>query len=429
MMHHKAPRKESINIGFVSFRFAGTDGVSLETSKWAEVLERMGHKCFYFCGQSDRPEEVSMVVPESHFLTPENRERYYRFFGSTERKPEDTRWVHEKRRFLKIQLAEFVRKFEIDLLIPQNVLSYPQNIAFSMALTELIAETCIPAIAHHHDFTWERKDLLVNAIQDYIAMAVPPNLPTVQHVVINSSASHQLARRVGVSSTIIPNVMEYEKPTSGPDDYSADVRESLGLAPDEYMILQPTRVVRRKGIEHAIELVSRLKLKACLVISHASGDDGYSYEQRVREYAELLGVRALFASEIFNEHRGMTEDGRKIYSLWDAYPQADLVTYPSMVEGFGNAFLEALYFRKPIVVNNYAIYATDIRPKGFRVIEFDEFITDETVKETRKVLLDPHLADEMCAHNYELALQYFSYRILRHQLQVLLDNAFGVISP
>ena len=421
-------RKESINIGFVSFRFAGTDGVSLETSKWAEVLERMGHKSFYFCGESDRPENISMVVPEAHFLNPENRDRYYRFFESTIRKPEDTSWIHEKRKFLKARLIEFVQNFDIDLLIPQNVLSYPQNIAFSVALTELIAETSIPTIAHHHDFTWERKDLLVNAIQDYIAMAVPPNLPTIQHVVINSSASHQLARRVGVSSTIIPNVMEFENPISGPDDYSADLRESLGIEADEYFILQPTRVVRRKGIEHAIELVSRLGLKACLVISHSSGDDGYSYEARVREYADLLNVRSLFTSELFDEHRGMTEDGRKIYSLWDAYPHADLVTYPSMVEGFGNAFLEALYFKKPIVVNNYAIYATDIRPKGFHVIEFNDFITDETVTATRKVLLDPEMADEMCAHNYELALQHFSYRILRHQLSVLLDNAFGVSS-
>ena len=47
--------ERSINIGFISFRFHGTDGVSLETSKWAEVLEEMGHKCFYFSGLSDRP--------------------------------------------------------------------------------------------------------------------------------------------------------------------------------------------------------------------------------------------------------------------------------------------------------------------------------------------------------------------------------------
>ena len=128
------------------------------------------------------------------------------------------------------------------------------------------------------------------------------------------------------------------------DDYSADLREAIGLEPDEFFILQPTRVVQRKGIEHAIELVSRLGLKARLVISHASGDDGYAYEKRVREYADLLGVRAIFSSDKFDENRRMTEDGQKVYSLWDAYPHADLVTYPSEIEGFGNAFLEALLF-------------------------------------------------------------------------------------
>jgi hypothetical protein len=38
------------NIGFVSTRFAGTDGVTLEASKWARVLAAKGHKCFWFAG-------------------------------------------------------------------------------------------------------------------------------------------------------------------------------------------------------------------------------------------------------------------------------------------------------------------------------------------------------------------------------------------
>jgi hypothetical protein len=72
---------EPINIGFISFRFAGTDGVSLETSKWAEVLEEMGHTCYYFAGESDRPVERSIVVPEAHFRHPEIKQYYYRFFS------------------------------------------------------------------------------------------------------------------------------------------------------------------------------------------------------------------------------------------------------------------------------------------------------------------------------------------------------------
>jgi hypothetical protein len=55
----------------------------------------------------------------------------------------------------------------------------------------------------------------------------------------------------------------------------ADIREALGVAPYEMLNLQPTRVVQRKSIEHAIERVHQLGLKAKLVISHASGDDTF----------------------------------------------------------------------------------------------------------------------------------------------------------
>ena len=80
---------------------------------------------------------------------------------------------------------DFIEKFDLDLLIPQNLLSFPQNIPLTLALTEVIAETEIPVIAHHHDFTWERKPLLVNSVGDYLSMAFPPDLPSIQHVVIN----------------------------------------------------------------------------------------------------------------------------------------------------------------------------------------------------------------------------------------------------
>jgi len=38
-----------MRVGFVSTRLAGTDGVSLETRKWADVAQRLGHEV-YTCG-------------------------------------------------------------------------------------------------------------------------------------------------------------------------------------------------------------------------------------------------------------------------------------------------------------------------------------------------------------------------------------------
>jgi glycosyltransferase involved in cell wall biosynthesis len=244
-------------------------------------------------------------------------------------------------------------------------------------------------------------------------------------VVINSSAGNQLSLRTGISSELIPNIMDFETPPPPLDEYASDVREALGIEDDEVFILQPTRVVQRKGIEHAIELVSHLGMKARLVISHASGDEGYGYEKRVRDYSKSLGVNTLFVCQIIGEYRGITADGEKIYSLADIYPHADLVTYPSNFEGFGNAFLEAIYHRKPLFVNNYSIYSFDIKPKGFKVIEFDRFLTEETVQQTREVLKNPELRKEMVDHNYELAIKHYSYSVLRQKLKGLILDCFG----
>ena len=434
------------NVGFISTRFAGTDGVSLETAKWADVFEGVGFSCFYFAGELDRTPECSFLVEEAHFQHPEIKDVYRNCFGTRVRGRSVTRKIYELKRKLKDRLYEFIEKFEIDLLVPENALTIPLNIPLGIALTEIISETGMPTIAHHHDFFWERQHFMTNAAWEYLNMAFPPHLPTIEHVVINSSADNQLSLRTGISPTIIPNVMDFENPppmtrdyqscgldpdkeAPAVDDYASDVRQALGVADDEVLILQPTRVVKRKGIEHAIELVHRLGAEAKLIISHASGDEGYDYELRIREYSKLMKVDTYFVSNIINEQRGLTKDGRKIYTLEDVYPHADLVTYPSTFEGFGNAFLEAIYFCRPIVVNTYSIYTMDIKPKGFSVIEMDGYVSDEAVRQTRRVLQDTQYRNKMVKHNYETAKKYYSYSVLRKKLKNLITDCTGCPLP
>ena len=412
-------------IGFVSTRFSTNDGVSLETHKWAHVLEELGHHVFYFAGLCDRPAEVSYVVPEAYFDHPEIRELHNLAFRLRVRPFAVTRRIRELQWHLKQHLYKFIEQFGIELLIVENALSIPMNIPLGLALTELIAETGLPTIGHHHDFSWERKRFLVNCVNDFLDMSFPPRLPTIRHVVINSLAANQIARRKGVGSTVIPNVMDFDHPPAGPDEYTASLRADLGITADETFFLQPTRVVRRKGIEHAIELVKRVGIKARLVISHEFGDEGDEYKEHVRSFAELFGVNVIFSSDMIGVTRGSTPDGRKIYSLEDIYPYCDIVTYPSIMEGFGNAFLEAIYFRKPLVVNNYTIYSTDIEPRGFKTIQFEGFVTEETVQHVKAVLEHPDLALSMAEHNYNLAKKFYSYRVLRQQLDGLLISFFG----
>lgn len=417
------PFEKVHNIGFISTRFAGTDGVSLETEKWARVFEKEGFKCFYFAGELDRNPAETLLVPKAHFLNPEIRNIFNAAFAShangvRERSLTDT--IEEIKEHLKDRLYEFIAKFNIDLLVPENAVTIPLNIPLGVAVTQVIAETGLPTIAHHHDFFWERQQFKTNAVWDYLNMSFPPHLPSIRHVVISSSADNQLSLRTGISATIVPNVMDFKNPPPPPDGYADDVRDSLGIDSDEKMILQPTRVVKRKGIENAIELVSRLGMKARLVISHASGDEGHDYEQRIIDFSRRMKVNTLFVSDIINDRRGMTPDGRKIYTLNDIYPHADFITYPSTIEGFGNAFLEAVYFRKPILVNRYSIYTFDIKPKGFSAVEIDGYITDEAVAQTRALIQDEQLRGKMVESNYALAEKYYSYEVLHDKLMNLM---------
>lgn len=420
-------RRKAVHIGIVSTRLAGTDGVSLETEKWAHVLEKEGFTCFYLAGELDRPPERSYLAEEAHFAHVEVKKVYTHCFERTCRSRAVTDQIHDLKSRLKDHLYAFVEKFDVQFLIVENALTIPMNIPLGVALTEFIAETCMPTLAHHHDFYWERDRFMNNAVSDYLHMAFPPNLPSIHHMVINSFADEQLSLRTGISAHVCPNVMDFDNPPPPPDEYTHSVRRDLGVADDEILVLQPTRVVQRKGIEHAIELVNRLGMKARLIISHASGDEGYDYEQRLRSYSEMMGVDTRFVSQVINETRGTTKGGRKIYTLEDIYPYADLVTYPSTFEGFGNAFLEAVYFKKPIVVNAYSIFSKDIKPKGFSVVEIDGFVTEEAVAKTRTILKQPELLQKMVDHNYALGKKYFSFRMLRNILKgFMIENPWMI---
>jgi len=432
---------ETHRVGFVSTRFAGTDGVSLETAKWATVLEGLGARTSYFSGLSDRPADRSRVVPEAFFGHPDIAAINRAVYASHATEPEFAAThgftvvvrpaaisdrIHELQGHLKAELYAFSRDFGLDLLIVENASAIPLNLPLGLAISEFIAETGIPTIAHHHDLHWERQRFMVNSVADILAAAFPPAHPPIRHVVINSIQAHDLASRRGVTARVIPNVMDFDRPPAPVSDEAITAaRAALGLEDGELLVLQPTRIVARKGIEHAIEFSRRLGRPSRLVISHASGDEGNAYERRVREYADLLGVTLVLAADLVAEDGDVRSTGWRRFTLDELYRAADFVTYPSELEGFGNAFLEAVFHRRPILVNNYSTYEVDLRPRGFRVVWFDEYISQGTIDQARRLLDDPAEAAAWAERNYEVGRTHFSFTVLERHLTDLLVDCFG----
>ncbi|MGD9080765.1 MAG: glycosyltransferase family 4 protein, partial [Desulfobacterales bacterium] len=415
------------NIGFVSTRFAGTDGVTLEASKWAAVFKQCGHHYFWFAGLLDRSAERSFLVPEAFFRNEQNQWINEHIFGKKRRNSAVTDAIFDLKTLLKKQLKKFIQSFDIHLLVAENILTIPMHIPLGIALTEIIAETQIPTIAHHHDFYWERTRFAVNAVGDYLRMAFPPKLPGIEHVVINSAAQEELALRTGISSIIIPNVLDFENPPRINEKQTEAFWQSIGLQTDDIKILQPTRIIQRKGIEHAIELVEMLKdPRYKLIISHEAGDEGWEYAEWLKEDARQRGVDLRLVNIHMSDPMNPDINHKETNSLWDVYPHADFITYPSLYEGFGNAFLEAVYFKKPLLINRYATFVQDIEPKEFDLIVMDGYLTSKTALKVKEVLESPDRRAKMVNTNYEVATRHYSYAVLRRWLNIMLTNFFGV---
>jgi hypothetical protein len=63
--------RKKLSFGFISKRFAGTDGVSLETQKWVDVLKSKGCAVYYMAGKLDTNPEISHLAPKAFFQHPD----------------------------------------------------------------------------------------------------------------------------------------------------------------------------------------------------------------------------------------------------------------------------------------------------------------------------------------------------------------------
>lgn len=413
----------ALNIGFVSTRFAGTDGVSLESAKWAEILWESGHVSHWYAGELDRNPGVSMLVPEAHFRHSEVEWINEQIWGKTERSKDVSHRIRRMAEYIKDTLYDFVERFNIDVLVLQNSVTIPMHVPLGAAITEFLAETHMAAIAHHHDFAWERIRFSINAVPDYLDLAFPPRDPNLIHTTINEAAQEELCLRKGIPSILTPNVFDFKNPPPEPDEYALDVRAELGFTDDDIIILQPTRIVPRKGIEHAIKLVERMQDPRCkLVISHHAGDEGFQYVNMLQELAHEANVDMRIVADRIADLRDIDANGKKIYTLWDLYPHADFVTYPSIYEGFGNALLEAVYFKKPVLINRYDIFARDIEPKGFIFPMMEGYVTRSLADEVHELLENEEKRTHMVEHNYAIAKKYYSYEVIRRKLNAIMAN-------
>jgi mannosylglucosylglycerate synthase len=421
-----------VKVGVVIVRIGGVDGVALEAEKWISVLEDMGHSAAVLTGQLEGDVPGVTVAPELSIFDPECLwEQEVAFFSGERDEEELARRIEALASCIEERISGWLHSEGVDALLAQNCLTIPFHLSLAVALTRIVERTGVRAVSHNHDFYWERGDRFATSspcVDSILESCFPPRLPSLRHAVINTYCHDQLAGRHGVEAVVVPNVMDFDEPFGARNGYNADLRSELGLPEDAVALFQITRIVERKNIEAAIELLRRLHdPHVHLVITGTAVDDvNGDYLERLQEQARAagLGEAVHFAGERFARSRGRDAEGRKLYCLGDAYAHADAMTYFSTYEGFGNAFVEAVLARVPVFVNNYQpVYWPDIGSKGFQTVQTEGgLITDETVAEVRALLADPGRMREMAEHNFELGRRCFSYEVLRRCLEELFEG-------
>jgi mannosylglucosylglycerate synthase len=418
-----------MRIGIVATRLAGVDGVTFEAAKWEMALERMGHTVRLCAGQVDALRATARLVPPMHFTWPP-AERVTASAFDADSDPEAVRAEVERLAELLVPVLDnWVEVQRLDALIVENAWAIPMHLPLGVALRRVVEQRGIPAIGHHHDYWWERERFAHCVVPDLLEYAFPPDLPNVRHASINSLAAAELRRRRGIGSIVVPNVFDFERPRPRPHPaVRRRMRSELGMGDRGLLVVQPTRVVPRKGIELAIELVGRLEdPDAVLLITSPAGDEGLDYLVELERQAEKAGISLRYAADRFEPDL----EGKPIgpaHTLHDAYLAADLITYPSLYEGYGNALIEAIFYGKPVVVNRYSVYVSDIAPMGLKFIEMDGRVTDELVAAVRDALANPARQRRIARHNFEIARRRLSYKVLRRRLRRLLGEVQGGIT-
>jgi glycosyltransferase involved in cell wall biosynthesis len=423
-----------MKIALVHFRAGFTDGVSLEMEKWKTVLEELGHEVIYVAGEFDQAQGVE--IPSLSMNDATNlwiHKNAFEKLTVDERTFEDAFDAYVER--IKSELKNLPK---LDLLIINNIFSLGFNLAAAVALTEFVREKNLKVIAHNHDFYWERErystpqcEYVKRTLEEYF----PPKDGLILHVTINKLAQEELRRRKNIDSVVVPNVFDFNQPVWRIDEYNRDLRSVLGISEDDLVVLHATRIVPRKAIEIAMDFVACLSEKVeknvHFVLAGFPETESQEYYRKIVKKAESMPYETHFAFEMVRSERFVND--RKYYSLWDMYAICNVITYTSILEGWGNQLIEAVFAKKPLVVFEYPVYKSDIAPLGFQFISLGDTAhydeneglyrldvqrLDDAARRLKQLLCDPERLSEIVEKNFQIGRTHLSLE----RLKLLLEN-------
>lgn len=440
----------------IHFRAGRTDGVSMEIERRKEVLKSMGHQVRILSGPNQKGADY--IIPEMEYDSPRIFRITKNSFGKLEDYSESklAQEIEEVAEIIERKVRNIIDQKEIDILMLHNIFSHGRHLSAAKAFYNIVKDTGIPTIATHHDFFWEREDYqhpTCDYVRKYLNQYFIPKLPNIRHIVINSLAQKELKQRYDVRAKIVPDTFDFNQIHWHVDWFNHDFQRVIGAKNHDVIFLQPTKIVERKGVELAIDLVATLnqrkfreqldgqvlyrgdeflpESKLILVLAGYTEKGAQDYSDRLKRYAQQKSVILKDVSSRIGMRR---EDvyGKKFYSLDDSYVFADIVTYPSLWEGWGRHFIEAIFAKTPVVVYEYPVFQKDIRPQQYRFISLgkkpqsvskNKFVRTEkkylenAAQNIVDLLKNKELYYQTAEENYQIAKNNHSFQTLHTLLR------------
>jgi mannosylglucosylglycerate synthase len=382
------------------FVFNESDGVSLQDRENTGVLKELGMTVTQ-CS-SDAEGEGAFVIPLLDLKRPDvkglkNRIYTKQDLGSDE-EASLNRELQDQVDEIRDGLEEMLETQDPSTIHVRNILSLPIHPAATVAFAEFIRDHQeVNFVLQHHDMVNEiRKPAYstpYDSLRERIFGSLFPPAENVRHAVINSRDQAVLQEERGINAEIIFDSFDFD---TQPKVSDVDIRERFRIGENDFLLMQPGRIIPRKRIEDAIDygadyvnfIQRRMQSEGmdemtlgqrtyndkskCVLLLPQSRDKDEAYFEMLKEHAERRGVTIAYIGDSVVTDEKYDKEARiegkiPFYSLY-ANDEIDRVIIPSEEEGFGNNLLEAMALAplrenpKLPVVHEYPVFGLDIKP-------------------------------------------------------------------
>jgi mannosylglucosylglycerate synthase len=316
-------------------------GVETVIRQHALLMTRHRHSVTIFCGngRTFSPDIPTRVIPEVDWLNPKviaaQEEAYNGNPGEAYFK-----LLSE----LEDSLGKTLQSF--DRIIAHNMFTMPFNLAATQALGAW-ADREMKMIAWTHDLAAINPDYDIP--QHRVFSSIGKRHQKVKYVTVSENRALEFKSMTGFEvDAVVPNALDFAGIWGISPEVANLVEKDL---PDSMILFFPTRILQRKNIGFALQIVAALRdlgEPVRLLISAAAN----LYSPSATEH--LVALKQLAADLQITEvvtwvNESFPVDEPHLRSL---YAVADAVLYPSRQEGFGLPVLEAAAFRLPIFCSN-----------------------------------------------------------------------------